>query len=315
MDLHPLPKSRARRWLYALKPASWPKLLVPMLLGQGLGIASAGRPSAGALAFGVVFTLLDLAFIVLMNDWADRRVDAIKRRMFPEGGSPKTIPDGVLRSADVLLGGMASGLAALVASSLSAWLLHNSALLWAGPLCLLLFFAYSLPPLRLNYRGGGEVLEMLGVGLALPWLNALAQSGRLWTPELLALPGFIAMSLASAVASGLGDERSDRAGGKRTVVTMIGNRPARALVEALVPFGAGLWILCALLSPALSFFAALPASAVTLWSFRTTRQRSAAATTDAFAAQGAYKLALHRAIWWGGALFGVLLALWRLSGR
>ncbi|MFY0580091.1 hypothetical protein ACN28S_42835 [Cystobacter fuscus] len=42
----------AQRWWYALKPASWPKVFVPALFGQAMGAASAGRWSAGALAWG-----------------------------------------------------------------------------------------------------------------------------------------------------------------------------------------------------------------------------------------------------------------------
>ena len=41
------------------------------------------------------------------------------------------------------------------------------------------FVAYTLPPLRLNYRGGGELLEMLGVGLALPLYNVYLQAGAM----------------------------------------------------------------------------------------------------------------------------------------
>src|SRR5689334_4070582 len=78
--------------LSALKPGSWPKLLVPMVLGQTLGAAEAGRLSLGGLATGVAFTAADAVFIVLSNDWADREVDALKRRLFPSAGSPKTIP-------------------------------------------------------------------------------------------------------------------------------------------------------------------------------------------------------------------------------
>ena len=35
-----------RRWWYAAKPDSWPKLLVPTLLGQALGLAVAAHTVA-----------------------------------------------------------------------------------------------------------------------------------------------------------------------------------------------------------------------------------------------------------------------------
>jgi 1,4-dihydroxy-2-naphthoate octaprenyltransferase len=301
-----------RRWLFALKPASWPKLLVPVLLGQGLGIAAAGRVSLGALGFGVGFALLDIAFIVLLNDWGDREVDSLKRRMFPRAGSPKTIPDGVLPATHVLLAGVVAGLAAVVLSLVAAWLVERPALAWLGPGCLAVFVAYTLPPLRLNYRGGGELLEMLGVGVLLPLMNAYAQSGELAFREAWALPGFAALSLASAVASGLGDEESDRRGGKRTVVTLLGNRSGRRIAEVSLVLGAASWV-AAGLGP-LPASVAVPAAALVLVEWVLVRRASKAATTGAFAAQGIYKRNLHRAIWGGGAALGVLSAAHGLLG-
>ena len=61
--------SWSRRWLYALKPASWPKLLVPMLLGQLAGFATSGSFHAAAFVAGALFSVLLLVFIVLLNDW------------------------------------------------------------------------------------------------------------------------------------------------------------------------------------------------------------------------------------------------------
>ena len=305
-----MPETISERWLYALKPASWPKLLVPMLLGQGLGIA-ASRPSGAlsGLLFGVVFTLLDLIFIVLLNDWFDRDVDALKRRMFPHSGSPKTIPDGILAPWHLLGAGLlAAALAALV--SLGAGLAIHPGLFPAGITCLVLFAAYSAPPLHLNYRGGGELLEMLGVGVALPWLNAYALSKRMLFPELACLLGFSLLSMASAIASGMSDEESDRKGGKRTVVTRFGNARARTWVERLVPAGALTWIATALLVPrALPLGAALLAASVTLWGWLRVRRCSSAAVTNAFAAQAAYKQELHRAIWGGGLLLAAAFAV------
>lgn len=301
-----MPETLPQRWMYALKPASWPKLLVPMLLGHGLGIAAGDRRVAlSGFAFGVLFTVLDLIFIVLLNDWFDRDVDSLKRRMFPQSGSPKTIPDGILPPWHLLCAGLlAAGMAALV--SVAAGLTLAPGLFPAGISCLLIFAAYSAPPLHLNYRGGGEVLEMLGVGVALPWLNAYALSTRVVFPELACLVGFALLSLASAVASGLSDEESDRKGGKRTIVTQAGNERARAWVERLVVTGAGVWLVTAFVFPrGLTVWAALPAAGVTFWGWLRLKRVSAAAVTNAFAAQGAYKRELHRAIWGGGLVLAV----------
>ncbi|ATB27782.1 octaprenyltransferase [Melittangium boletus DSM 14713] len=295
----------AARWWYALKPASWPKVFVPALLGQAVGAASAGRLSGPALAWGVLWTAADIAFIVLLNDWGDREVDALKRRMFPRGCSPKTIPDGILSARAVLGAGLGAGGVALVLAAVGGVGLGRPLLLPLAALCLALFAAYTLPPLRLNYRGGGELLEMVGVGGVLPALHVYAQCGS-WAPArfMELLPGLLALSLASALASGLSDEESDRAGGKRTFTTGWGNTWVRRASEVLVGLGALLWSVRlgvgVLAVPVVLFFGA-----------RMVRQ-SPAAVTNAFGAQSAYKLELHRAIWWSTLTLsaGVLAASW-----
>jgi 1,4-dihydroxy-2-naphthoate octaprenyltransferase/chlorophyll synthase len=297
----------AQRWLYSAKPASWPKLLLPCLLGQLLGASAMGRLDARGLALGAGFTVLGLLFIVWLNDWGDRSIDTLKRRMFPDGCSPKTIPDAILEARALLQAGLWAGVGALGFAVLGAQLLARPALLWLGLVGMLVFAAYSLPPLRLNYRGGGELLEMLGAGLVLPLFNVLCQSPWPGLAVLWPLPGFALLCLASALASGLSDEVSDRDGGKTTFTTLLGNRAVRRWVEALTVLALVAWLGAAFAAgvaprwPGLVVLGALAFQAVRLW------RLSAAAVTNAFAAQARYKRNLHRAIAHGT----VLVAGWQ----
>lgn len=303
--------SSLSRWIYALKIQSWPKLLVPFLLGQGLGATAGGTVSGEGFLTGLGFTVGLLVFIVLLNDWADREVDRIKREMFPDGCSPKTIPDGILPANYLLLGAMGSGALALGFASLGDFLRNLPYLVPAGLLCLLIFVAYSLPPIRLNYRGGGEFLEMLGVGLALPLFNSYAQSGRWLSPDAgQILPTFLLLALASAVASGLSDEESDRRGGKHTLVLRVGNPAARKLIEILTAGVIVLWLIAALTGTAgISRWLFLFNAVLAGWYWREMRRISPAAVTNAFKAQGLYKNALHRAIWLPVTIFALYLLL------
>ncbi|HEU4533400.1 MAG TPA: UbiA family prenyltransferase, partial [Polyangiaceae bacterium] len=304
----------ARRWLYALKPASWPKLLVPALFGQALGYAQTGSFSTAGLAFGALFTVCDLVYIVLLNDWGDREVDALKRRLFPDGCSPKTIPDGILPATHVLAAGLAAGLALLATALAADARLGRPGLVVASALSLALFASYTFRPFALNYRGGGELLEMAGVGVVLPWLNAYLQGGRALGPLYLALlPGCALLALASALASGLSDEASDRQGGKTTATTSLGNRPVRAAIEALVALGALAWAAAAA-APAVPAWAVAPALVALAWHGRALRAASGAAVTNAFRAQGAYKGHLHRAVWQATLWLSAAIALARAIG-
>jgi 4-hydroxybenzoate polyprenyltransferase len=160
------------------------------------------------------------------------------------------------------------------------------------------------------FRGRGELLEGLGIGALLPWFNAYAQSGIAHPVAVVLLPGVSFFALASALASGLSDEESDRRGGKTTFATLFGNAFVRravllsfvvgALALVAVPFFAGLPIpLWVTVLPAVVVLASIPRLA---YAGRT-------AVTNAFSAQSLYKGILHRAAWQSSLLLSVLLVL------
>lgn len=305
-------RSPLTRWLFALKPASWPKLLVPAVLGQAIGLDETGTLSWPGLLFGALFVVCDLVFVVLLNDWGDRHVDGIKRRMFPET-SEKTIPDRVLPGGALLVAGLLAGLGALAVAGITSATIDRPLAVPLVLASLALFWAYTLPPLRLNYRGGGELLETIGVGLVLPCVSAYFQSGRLVCTSSVVLVGFVPLALASAVASGLSDERSDRAGRKTTFVTLFGNERARQLVLILTIVGPLLWLAQAGLSrtgPAALVMLAVALTAFDEWP--ALRRASPAAVTDAFGAQAAFKDRLHALVWRSAltCAAGLVLGVW-----
>ena len=105
-----------RRWIIALKIASWPKLLIPFLWGQSLGFYYNHEFKIYFFLIGCIFTFFLIATIVLLNDFFDERVDAIKRRLYPNAGSLKTIPDGILGKKSILGTGIFSSIIVLCLS-------------------------------------------------------------------------------------------------------------------------------------------------------------------------------------------------------
>ena len=139
-------------------------------------------------------------------------------------------------------------------------------------------------------------------------------------PAVMLLPGFTLWAQASAIASGLADEDSDRQGGKRTVVTAFGNTFARGAILALMPLGC-LALLAApfvtgpfLGGEPVAPWVPLPAVAVALLHMGRLRRLGKAAVSRAFAAQAVYKGALHQAIWRGGLALAVSLVAAELLG-
>ncbi len=307
------PTSRAS---FAVKPASWPKLLVPCALGQAMGVREAGHGAIAPALVGLAFTVFGLLFIVLLNDYVDRDVDALKRAMFPET-SKKTIADGVLSAQTLRLVGAAAGALSLASAVVGERLVARPGLGLAGVLGVGVFAAYSMPPLRLNYRGGGELLEAFGIGALLPWFNAYVQSGVPRPAPLVLLPGVALWALASALASGLSDEESDRRGGKVTFTTLLGNHAVRRGVTACLVGGAVLLAFSPWTArgtpPTLPMWVTLPPAVVVLASTPAIVRSGRLAVTNAFSAQSAYKGLLHRACWRGSLLLAVLLVLSTLA--
>jgi 1,4-dihydroxy-2-naphthoate octaprenyltransferase/chlorophyll synthase len=302
-----------------LKPASFPKLIVPCLLGQALGLVRAFEGNSprttglgtrlGLLGVGLLFTVLDGVFIVALNDVFDEAVDGLKRRLFPTT-SLKTLPDGILQRSQLLAVGWAAGAAALITAAVGETLFLRPGLTWAALGCLLVFLAYSAPPLRANYRGGGEGLEALGVGVALPWFHAFLQGG-VQKPSFGVLVAPLAvLALSSALASGLSDEESDRLGGKVTFTTLLGNAAVRRGVEGCVAVGT-LGLAAAMISMPWGpwrWGTLLPLGWMLL-SMPRLHRLGRGATTGAFDELSRYKALLHRILWRGQGGVALVLAL------
>lgn len=299
------------RWRHASKLDSWPKTLVPTLLGQAIGFAAVGRFSVGGAVLGGLFAVFATVYVVWLNDWADQDVDALKRRRFPDGCSPKTIPDGILPAPVLLMAGVGAALLAF-GVAIVASLAMDRAFATVGALFgLSIFAAYSLPPGRVNYRGGGELLEMVGIGVFLPWFSAYLQSGEVWSRELWVLLGFVPLCLASAVASGLADEETDREGGKVTFTTTMGNEASRRLAEGCLAGAGVVWAISARVFPDLLPPLVWLGVVAVLWvHYSRVTRASEAAVTRAFDAQRTYKKHLHRAVWHSGLALAVALWWW-----
>ena len=301
------------RWLYACKPGSWPKLLVPLALGQAVGIASVGRVNPLALFLGLAFVLLFAAGTVLLNDYGDQEVDALKRRLFPEACSPKTIPDDILEAKSVLWAGTGAFVIAIGIALSAEIVLVRPGLTLAALSCVLLFLAYTFPPVQLNYRGGGEILEMIGVGFALPWWCAYLQSGQPSVGGLVLLPGFTLMSLSSALASGLADVQTDRLGGKRTFATMFGTTAVRQAIDGLVLGSLIFWAMLPILAPSwATSWMMIPAVMTLAQGYRRLRKTATLSDIETFQGLRAYKGCLHQAIWRAALLLSAIVAIWGL---
>lgn len=283
-----------RRWIYAIQLHKLYKVIVPFLLGQALGIFHSHTFSLGGFLIGGMFIVTGSIFIVLMNDWYDAPIDTIKEDMFPDHPRRKTIPAGVLTAEQVFNGAMISGLITLVIAIIGGIGLGLGDLAFYALLCGVAFVLYTLPPVKLNYRGGGELMEMLGVGLALPMFSAYLQARTFTIAGIWQfIVPFMIMMLANALVGGIDDEESDRKGGKITVFTLFGNRTGRRLIEVLFIIAPIVMLVFHMLLREFTPIIFLPPILALLGGYYYLLQHSPAAVTNNFTAHARYELILQ----------------------
>lgn len=246
----------------ATRPLAHANVAPPLLYGQALALATTGTFSLEGLVIAQAFGVLDHLFIVLANDYADRHDDASNRTFNAFSGGSRVLPDRALAPATVLGGAIAAGLALLGGALFLAP--ERPLLPWLAGLAIALLLAYSYPPLRLSYRGGGEWLQALGIGVVLPLVGFHAQGGGLDVVPWAALVPTLAMGLAGNVLTSLPDEPADRAAGKRTWAVRRGLVRAKRDLVALVAIAIALGAVCVPIEPHLArvLVTALPLGAL-----------------------------------------------------
>ena len=151
----------------------------------------------------------------------------------PFSGGKRVLVDGLLTrrqtaavAAVFYAGGIAAGLAVA--------LLREPRVLGVGLAGVALAFFYHAPPLRLSYRGLGELAVAVAYGPLICCGTYLVQRGQVPTwVVLLSLP--LGLLVAAFLwVNEFPDFRADAAGGKRTLVVRLGRRRASRVFGAMI---------------------------------------------------------------------------------
>lgn len=257
-------------WLQASRFASQTYILFPLLLGQGFHRQNGGVLNPAICFWVCTYGLLIQLYIVYANDFGDADVDRLNTTYNRFSGGSRVLVDGLLSRREMLVGIVVTmvlnaGVGYVLTSFYGrGWALHLIFLSWS------LLWAYSYAPLRLSYRGGGELLQALGVGFVLPFFGDYAQAGTPenfpWRHLLFVMP----LQLGAALSTALPDEPSDRAGHKRTLAVLVGPVPVKLLIVLLNLVGLGCFCLMGwsgITSPNTYLMAAYPFLATVLMTF------------------------------------------------
>jgi len=236
-----------KTWIYALRAPFLTASALPAIVG-----ASAAYWKTGLLAWdrfaAVVGGVLCLHLSAnLANDYFDyvSGCDDLNPQPTPYSGGSRVIQHGLIPARSILAASvMFCAVAAILGSWLNATMNHvrpGNTVLWLGLAGIAGGLAYSAGPLRLSYRGVGEVVVFTLFGPLEVVGSYFCQTGQLgWFPVLASLPAGL-LVLAILVANEVLDVEWDGLAGKRTLVVRLGRERGYVLYLA-VYLGAYVWL-------------------------------------------------------------------------
>lgn len=225
-------EGKIRAWIQASRLPSQGYIFCPLLLGQALWFSQSGTFNLPLAGLTWLFGLMIQLYIVYANDLADVAIDRLNATFTPFSGGSRVLVENKLTVSDLK---KAVAVTVFFNGLIGLWLVVQGRPLapWLIFISLTLLWLYSFPPVRLSYRGGGELLQMVGVGLVLPIFGYYVQAGSLGAFPWRYVAALLPLQLACAFSTSLPDEPSDRAGGKKTIAVTLGGNRAKAVVVAL----------------------------------------------------------------------------------
>lgn len=260
--------------IIALWGMARPLIMVSVLLVyiNGLLIAHAEgfNMQWGSIVWGGLVLLLVSLSIHYANEYADYETDALTQPTMYSGGSGVLARGDIprrlaLQAAWVTLGiGFGLALMGYASGNLSS---VTILLLFLGTL---LGWMYSLPPLKLAWRGWGELDNAILGGIFLHLYGyAVLSEGITWQVVLMCVP-FTLLTFNNLLATTWADKVADAQVGKYTLATQYTPKMLRGLyrVVAMSAFGL-LLLLHDVLLPPLVVYASLLALPMVVWGWWT----------------------------------------------
>jgi 1,4-dihydroxy-2-naphthoate octaprenyltransferase len=220
-------------WARAMRPQFYLMALLGYTMGALVAYGTMQAFNLTSYIFGYMFLFLVQLSTVFTNDYYDYDSDRINRNSSLYTGGSRTLVEGKISFTElksVIIGAL------LVTLFLIVVLLINSgrekAIQTGVFICIGLIFGlgYTVPPLKLCYRGLGELDVGLFFSFYVVHYGFILQKGAwsAWLLWWLSIPLFFAV-FAAITLSGIPDRRADLAVSKRTIAVLLGPRWAATL--------------------------------------------------------------------------------------
>lgn len=232
-------------WFDNARPVSLPQSLLPALVALGLALSQ--HPFALDLGWGVLAVIgVELAHLSLnlFDDYFDsgKLPSNYRQQLAAAGQAVRTsktpyLVSGKATRGELLLAAVGFGAAACLCGLL-IFSYRGTMILWPAVLCAFLGFFYSAPPLRLSYRGLGDVVISIIFGPLLMIGVYLSACGIL---DFIIWPVSLAMGLLVGnigYVHSLLDVAPDKYADKKTLADLLPTKDAKRWGCFVFTFGA-----------------------------------------------------------------------------
>jgi 1,4-dihydroxy-2-naphthoate octaprenyltransferase len=225
--------NKFKAWVKASRLPAQAFIFPSLLLGQAIHFQLTGTFDLFIAILIHLYGFFMHFYIVYANDYADFETDQLNQTFTPFTGGSRVLIEGALKREDLKKGAILMAILVVVSSTLLTILTSQISIVLFAIAGLFLLYAYSFKPIQMSYRGYGELLQMIGVGLILPIIGYMAQGGDIsqisWSILWILCFGQLAMALSTSLPDFPSDQKSD----KKTTVVKLGLRKSSALIPIL----------------------------------------------------------------------------------
>jgi 1,4-dihydroxy-2-naphthoate octaprenyltransferase len=226
---------KAGNWLKALRLQFYPMTCVAYATGAFAAEHFGYGYNSTIFWIGYLWLFLVEVATVLSNDYFDFKSDKQNEFFGPFTGGSRVLVDKLLSFNEIKKGIWTALILSLVVLGVLLTLIsHNfNSVIITCSILFVLALGYTVPPLRLSYRGIGEINVGVTHSFAVVVCGYIFQSGSINDafPWLLSIPIFLAV-LPSIIMSGIPDYNADKAASKGTLAVRVGKKGAAVLAIA-----------------------------------------------------------------------------------
>jgi len=201
---------------------------LPFVFGSALGYSEAGKCDIYNLVVGAVALILVHVGANMLNEYYDYKsgVDGAAPKRSPFSGGSRVIQRGLLQGKSVFRGAIGV-LVIVVVLGVTVAARSNFALIMAiGVAGCLIAWTYTAPPVKLIYRGFGEVAVGIAFGPLIVVGGYVTQTGHFGiAPLICSIPIAIATAMILFINE-FPDIEPDAQYGKRTLAVRLGVKKA-----------------------------------------------------------------------------------------